>query len=128
MFMRGRASITRLLLGTCVPQLATALVWLLVASVAAQGLLAPAAARDWLAQTGQRSEEESDSRQPPVEEELDEELALEASRPTRIAAPSCGCQGPLAVVLHRRSAPSKRGHGLFAEMARRNGVGSVLRC
>jgi len=104
------------------------LVWVLVASVAAQGLLTPSAGRDWLAQTGEQSEEESDSRQLPVEEELDEELALDASRPTRVAVPSGGCHISLTVVLHRRSAASKRGNGLSPEMARRNGVGSVLRC
>jgi hypothetical protein len=81
-----------------------------------------------MASAGQQAEEESDSRQSPLEEELDEELGLDASRQPRLA-PSCrSWQEPFAEVIHRRSAVGARRSGLTSEMARRNGVGSLLRC
>src|SRR5262245_13805800 len=122
------AFVTRFSVGTCVPNRAAALIWLVMASVAIQGLLAPSAGRDWLAQACQQTEEESDSRQPPVEEELDEDLALDGSRQARFAGALGGWHNSHPVFVLRRAAPSQRSNGFFAEMARRNGVGSLLRC
>jgi hypothetical protein len=81
-----------------------------------------------LRQATQQSEEDPGQRPSPVEEEVRHDVALVGSRQARFSF-SGRAAGTLRVlsVLHGPVTVSRR-IGLTAEMAGRNGVGSLLRC
>jgi hypothetical protein len=106
----------------------TAVVWLLVASLTAQGIFLPSAGRDRPVSSGRQNEEESSPRQQPVQEEVGEEMGLDAPRPARFASSSRGSKAFNSLSPCHRPASYGRGFHRPAEMIRRNGVGSLLRC
>ena len=126
--MLRESALNRLLKRTYVRSLTAGLVWLLAASVSIQATFLPTAGREWMAEFRQPGEEDSGSRQLPLEEELDEELTASASRESRLQLTAGGAPRFIGRPSKRCAAPRAGHSGTPVEMARRNGIGSLLRC
>ena len=111
---------------TCGVIPASVLAWVLVGAIVLQSSLMACMPRVCV-QMANAAEDENDSREAPAEEQLEEQLTVGSQRDPRdqVAIQQTARTGILS---QRRATLGARFTHRPIEMARRNGVGSLLRC